>query len=366
MNRSEFLIRLLRYYRDLNFQGCICIGDSSDTSHVERTKEAIKALQGKLNIIYREYPTFNQRESMEQLLDIVPTPYAASIGDDDFLVPSSLEQCVRFLDSHLDYSAAHGVGGLITLDSNGAHGRIEGASYYRQPVIEAESASLRLANHLSNYSVTAFSVHRIETYRAMYRAASLPADKFFGGELLPLCLSVVHGKVKEVDCLYLVRQVYNPRYPLLEGRERNASESSVPLNVSATTYPDIFGWMTSLDWLPSYEVFRDYLAEELARQDGISVDAAQEVVKQAFWSYLANGLINKWKGRYAQNGSGPRSHARATARRIPALRWTWRNVRSFFPGEDNRMSLQALLRPSSPYHSDFMPVYRAVTTPTPS
>ena len=48
MNRSDFLIRLLRYYRALGFQGCICIGDSSDAVHVERTKKAIQELQDKL------------------------------------------------------------------------------------------------------------------------------------------------------------------------------------------------------------------------------------------------------------------------------------------------------------------------------
>lgn len=29
-NRSDFLIRLLRYYGDLGFEGCICIVDSSN------------------------------------------------------------------------------------------------------------------------------------------------------------------------------------------------------------------------------------------------------------------------------------------------------------------------------------------------
>src|SRR3989338_1261161 len=75
MNRSEFLIRLLRYYRDLDFQGFICIGDSSDTFHVERTKKVLNELQGKLNITYREYPPFSHHKCMEQLLHFVPTPY---------------------------------------------------------------------------------------------------------------------------------------------------------------------------------------------------------------------------------------------------------------------------------------------------
>ena len=111
MNRSDFLVRQLGYYRDVGFQGCICIGDSSDTVHVERTKRALKAFQGKLNIVYREYPHLNDAECLKQLLDLVVTPYAAFVADDDFLVPAALEQCARFLDNHPDYSAAFTEGG---------------------------------------------------------------------------------------------------------------------------------------------------------------------------------------------------------------------------------------------------------------
>jgi hypothetical protein len=303
---------------------------------------------------------------MEQLLDFVPTPYAACIGDDDFLVPSSLEQCVLFLDSHPDYSAAHGVAGLITLNCNGAHGRIEGASYYQQPKVEGDTASQRLADHLSNYTVALFSVHRIDTWRVMYRAASMLADKAFGGELLPCCLSAIAGKAKQLDCLYLVRQVYNPLYPLLDAREGNPSESSAPLNVVATTYPDLFGQMTSSDWLPSYEVFRDCLAKELAKTDEIGLDEAQKLVERQFWYFLARGLSRAWHERYMHRAPGVRSRVRMVGRRIAFLRWGWQKVQPFLPGEDKRMSLPALLHPSLPYHTDFMPIYRAFTNQPPS
>jgi hypothetical protein len=303
---------------------------------------------------------------MEQLLHLVPTPYAACIGDDDFLVPSSLGQCVRFLNSHPDYSAVHGVAGLITLDSNGPHGQVAGTSYYNQPLIEADSASQRLADYLSNYTVSLFSVHRIETWRTMYRAASLLSDKSFGGELLPCCLSLVQGKVKELDCLYLVRQVYNPRYRPMDGRYGNAGENSVPVNVAATTYPNWFGWMTSPDWLPSYEVFRDCLVEEMARRDEISLGEARELVERQVWSYLAKRLSMAWTERYIQRAPGFRAWPVLAARHVPFLRWGWRKVRPFLPGKDKRISLPALLHPSSPYHADFMQVYRAVTAPPPS
>ena len=341
MNRSGFLIRLLRYYRDLGFQGCICIGDSSNTEHVERTKTVIAELQGKVNIVYRECPRLNIAETLKHLLDFVSTPYAALVADDDFLVPAALEQCALFLDRHPDYSAAHGVGAVLNLQSSGAYGEVTWAGHYRQPVIEGENASQRLLDHLSNYSVSLFSVHRVESWRLMYRDVSLLADKAFALELLPCCLSAIQGKVKELVCFYLVRQVHEQRYLL----------------------PDVFDWLTSPDWLPSYQVFRDCLIEELVRQDGISMDEAQEVVKQALWSYLAKCLNRQWRSRYGQASAGGRTRFRQVARAIPGARRVWHTLRSLRPKKHDEFSLPALLRPSSPYHADFMPIYRAITTP---
>jgi hypothetical protein len=168
----------------------------------------------------------------------------------------------------------------------------------------------------------------------------LQGDRDLLSELLIGCQSVIQGKVKELDCLYLVRQVHDRRY----------------------LAPDMFDWITSPNWLQSYELFRERLSEELAQQDEITIDQAREVVKQAFWAYLARGLGKKWASLYTQNGAGPRYRVRETARRIPGLRWAWRNGWSFLPGENNKMSLPALLRPTSPYHADFMPIYRAITS----
>jgi glycosyltransferase domain-containing protein len=336
MNRSNFLIRLLRYYKEIGFEGCICIGDSSSAEHVERTKKVIETLRGKLNIIYQEYPDLNDAICLKRLLDFVSTPYAAFVADDDFLVPDALNQCVKFLGEHPDYAAAHGMGITITLNSKGLYGQIIQCGHYRQPVIEAKSASQRLDDHLGHYSVTLFSVHRIESWRAMYRDVHLLRDRGFGGELFPCCKSVILGKSKELDCLYLVRQMHTQRNLL----------------------PDTYDWITSSEWYSSYLVFRDSLAETLALQDNISLEKAEKAVKQAFWSYLAMGVSYQpdfrrdFYNRYRQ-----------VAGIIPGARRIWQLLRSLRSKQHFKLSLRELLKSSSPYHADFMPVYKALTTP---
>jgi glycosyltransferase domain-containing protein len=338
-NRPGFLVRLLRYYESLGFQGCIYIGDSSDAEYIDKTKRALDALQGKLDITYREYPRINNAACLRQLLDIVSTPYAVLLPDDDFIVPHGLEQCVLFLENHPGYSAAHGKGIVLALNSNTPHGKVVRVNDYEQRAIEGENAAQRLLDHLSHYSVTLFSVHRVESWREMYRDVPLLTNDTFGLELLPCCLSVILGKVKELDGLYLVRQTHSQRYFL----------------------PAILEWIALPDWLPSYRVFRSCLANKLSRQNNISLEKAHEIVEQAFWSYLTRALRNQ----VGQPTRSPdvSSRIQPSAGVIPRARLVWSVLRSLNPKKERKSLLPALLRPSSPYQADFMPVYRALTTP---
>jgi len=329
MNRSEFVIRLLGYYAEANFTGCVAIGDSSNAEHIARTREAIDRLGGHLDVVYRELPKASLGVALQQLMPHVTTPYAATLPDDDFLVPESLDQCARFLAEHPDYSAAHGLGVGVSLDSNGLHGQVTQCDFYPQPVIEHDTASERLDAHLNDYRVSMFSVHRSDDWRVMLRDVHLQPDASFSAEVLPCCLTVVLGKVKQLDCLYVVRQNHQLRYEL----------------------PDAYDWLTGPNWQPSYQIFRDGLVEILASRDGLSPEAAKKVVKRAFQQYLvlAIGVRRRW----------------------PAAPWTLtvarrakRLVNTLKPKARAEFELAALLDSSSPYHAAFMPVYRTLLGPS--
>lgn len=340
-NHSDLLIRLLKYYSSTNFQGYICIGDSSDDGHLHATREVIQKLQGGLNIVHREYPGLNISACMTELASLVTTEYVAALMDDDFLVPRSLGQCALFLEGHPGYSAAYGMAILFGLNSHGAYGDFVWADRYLQRPIEGETGAERLLDHLSNYSVTLFSVHRVESWLGMWKNASRAPARPISEELLPGCLSVIPGKIKELGCLYLLRQIHNRR----------------------ALHHDIFDELTSSAWSSSYEIFRDCLAGALAQQDAISLDEARAVVRKAFWSYLAKGLNHKWQARYGHDSRPRVGKLREIVRRIPGARRGWRTIRSALGSNNDAFSLEKLLEPSSPYHSDFMPIYRAITTP---
>lgn len=332
-NRSDFLIRALRYYRDVGYKHWICIGDSSVGIHAETARRAVMYFKKSLRINYLECPELNIVACHNRIVELVTTPYIACVSDSGFLVPESLEKCVKFLDSHPDYSVAHGVGAVFTLKNDGPYGQIQGLSKYRAlPEIEEDIASARLINHLNRYSVTMYCVYRLETWKKIWRYSTDIKDASFAGELLPCCLSVIYDKAKQLDGLYLVRHIHNQRYLL----------------------PNTFEWITGPDWYPSYQVFIDCLASALTEQDKITLEKARDIAKQAFSVYLIKGIVGHYDGR-----KNLRARAKSLLKPILTLRKILKDAKdSLFPLQN--LTLSALKNHRSPFYKDFMPIYQII------
>lgn len=343
LNRSDFLSRLLYYYKTLSFPGVILVGDSSGTPHLDHNRKICKVLDKDLDLHHYEFAGVNDSTCLNQLAHRVKTPYVAIVCDDDFKIPAGLERCAEFLHSHPDYVAAQGDAALFVVCNDAVHGQLERVSRYFLGSDEAETASDRLFSLLNHYFSPLHSLLRTHVLRSIFTHADGIEDRATRSELLPSCLVSIAGKVKQLKCLFLMRQVHNRRYIMA----------------------DDFDWITSPGWSGTYQCFRNCLTEELMRQDRIEWKDAQEVVKHAFWSYLAHSISTAQHDHYATNGEGVYFKMRSIARQVPWLLRAGRQMRSFLPGEDNRLLLEALLRRSSPYHEDFMPIYRVITMPPP-
>ena len=334
------MIRLLAYYANVGFNYTVYVGDSSGEHHLEQTAKAVERFRAQLNIVHTPMPGIDQRYAISRMLHTAQETYAAFSGDDDFLVPASLDKCAQFLESNPDYATAHGVAAICGLEPQAESIKVTGTGRYGLRYVEGTSAKDRLTAYLNNFFSTVFSLHRIEDFRKTIDASlKLPDKTSF--DLLSCCVPVVQGKSRQLDCFYLVRGVH--------------ARIVAPLDVfDLLTTPELSTW---------YPTFSDYISKELALQDGVTVDEAKIVVKQAVWSYLAWSMNKHLRARSLQNGTGYRSRFRLAARRNSAIRTAWRIARSYFPGNNNRMSLPALLRRSSPYHEDFLPIYQAISSP---
>ena len=369
MNRSGFLIRLLRYYASLGSPHPVYIGDGGDREHQKRTELAIEELQSQINIHYHYWPEINDRQTLKRLGEVAGESYCAYTGDDDFLIPDSLSKCAEFLEDNSEYRTSQGKAVLFSLKQPGPFGAMDGIGpYWSKKEAEERTGAERILHFGLNYWVPTFSVHRRSEFVEDSGYFENILDKSFG-ELIHAFTFISKGKSKFIDCLYLLRQGHDLRYLL----------------------PDSFDWLTGPDWYPSFQVFRDSLTSALMETDEITKAAAEESVKQAFFAYLAGGLQRQYQGKYGQISSSKqnamvngkissRKSLRELVKKIPGTRQATallRNAKaSIVPRHVDKMTkedrwairaekgellLPALLHSSSPYHEDFLPVYEAIT-----
>lgn len=346
-DRSSFLSRLLFYYKERGLTYRLLIADSSRPEHLSQNQRTVDSFKTNLDIEYKTYdPEIEFARKLDDALKYVDTPYVVLGADDDFFIPRTFERAVEFLEEHLDYSIAHGDVATFVVESESPYGPIFRVSRCNQIAIERETASQRFYDYLVGYSASWYSVQRTEQFRKNWqKTIGLGWDLYFS-ELLPSCLSLIQGKAKRFEGLYLLRQIHSLKeYTLLSA----------------------FDWITTPDWVDHYERFRDCLVEELTRHDDLKTEKARSIVKQAFWSYVTGFLSMQWQDCYRNHRPVGREDRivdslRETLRLVPGLQKIWRMFRSVvLRSSEPEISLPALLKESSPYYEDFQPIYCAVT-----
>ena len=130
INRSEFLIRQLRYYALTKSPHPVYVGDASDETHKRKVEECIAELGEIITVHYYHWPQHTDRQAYRRLSTLVEEEFCAFSGDDDFLVPDSLTKCAAFLKDNPEYSTAQGKGVLFALKSAAAYGEFRFVNAY--------------------------------------------------------------------------------------------------------------------------------------------------------------------------------------------------------------------------------------------
>lgn len=344
MNRSDFVVRLLEYYALQKFPHSIFVGDSSEASHHSVIQREVGRLSPRLKATLFDCRGLNNYEVMQNLLEKVNTPYASYLADDDFLVPETLKECIAFMEKNPDYAAACGKALLFKLKQLGPHGNFEASSCYPAFSREVESNAERLKNHLSEYTSSFHAVCRTALLRRAVASAALlqkgtdRGDKTWWtathfGELLASCSLIVQGKLKVLQTLHYVRQVHDQRHH----------------------FPQWFDLLTSPNWYSCFQIFKTHLTEDLEKQ-GLDSHEAGLAVQKAFQFYLETGAIVSRRNQ-ARRENRWKEGVRSSLKKIPLAKAAWRQIRSI----KEEMALENLVRPSSPHHQRFMPIYSLVT-----
>ena len=335
--RAAFLERLLRYYACEEFPGEIGIADASTGEEARQAERIVEEMSGALRLRYHAYPGLRHDECWKRLNASLATPYVAFLGDDDLLLPDGLEQCLAFLDDHPTYHASNGHAALFKLAVPGPYGPMAWVEPYGgvRP-LEQGSAAERLRDHFHQFSVTLFSVHRTAAWQAVWQSSGGTLEWKISTEILPGALSVLQGKIRQLPCLYLLRQAHPQQHANADSLE----------------------WITNPAWQASSDALVEALTDVLARQDHLSVPDARACVRQAWWRHLAKELSQGWRDRYVPQGGS--AAWRRQAGRVPMLRSLWRLRQAWDLG---RASLPALLNPASRHHDAFMTAYEVISKP---
>ena len=295
----------------------------------EKTQSVIRHFKDCLNIKYYSCPKMNEPQTSAFLVSKTDTPFVAFLADDDFLIPSGLERCVSFLETNPDYSVAHGLALMVVLKDT--HDEVEVVGYHGGVRnVPNHTAAGRFFHILGQYSPLAFGVHRTEQMNEIYSHIGRMPDKGIA-EFFISSFSALQGKIKNIDSLYLVRTHHDGRHAVM----------------------NVYDWLFTKDWLASQEIYVQELTKKMMASDGLSEGDALEIVKRGMLTYLMAVTL------HSKNDRQHRIHPwRKRLTSIRLIRKTGRWVRSLLPGQE--FCLQSLLRSSSKYHSDFMPIYESI------
>lgn len=343
-NRNDFLERLLNYFSKVGCEFEILIADSSSETARVKNENTIAELSKSLRI---KYYHFNTEISVEgkvfEALNHVNSKYSVLCADDDFLIPNTLKQCIEFLENYKDYSVAHGKSVMVGFGKSSII-----VNNYPQRNIEDEDAGLRLINHLGSYSTTFYSIQKTETLKHNWDSARKYTSDILFGELLPSCLSIVQGKSKSLDSLYMVRQYHE--------------NSTATLNLSKV-YADLFSNSEKLE--EAFSSFQYSLTEEMKKCGYSNESEIRENISDAFWSFISDQQTQDYiiKGIAEKSGIGQEIIKEKIKSTIEEkLKWKNNGIFKKQLKHESALPLDifSLLSADSQYRKDFLPAFNAM------
>ena len=104
--RGYKLLRLLKYLKSQKYNLNIRILISG---LFDKMPEEVKEIVNNLNIEYLEFSKeISVAKKFSNGIETINTPYIVLCADDDFIVPGSLIDSIKYLEDNPDFSTAHG------------------------------------------------------------------------------------------------------------------------------------------------------------------------------------------------------------------------------------------------------------------
>lgn len=343
-NRPLFLRRLLRSLDAYNFYAPVMILDSSaEKSSLPEIGEIVS----RRGIQWLRFDSSKgQAVKLFEAALLVKTPYVVLCADDDLMVFPFIQDAVRFLDEHADFTAVNGETVSFQLSGVPGRGSLKNIGAYPQRELSKASSAERLVQHLDFYTPLAYAVQRTADFQqamSLWNAAGCEPVIFT--ELFTSSVSIILGKARKMDRLFYLRQ-------------KDISTELVKPFVGR----DFFDWLTRESFHKEYQAFSLFLARLIREKQGLSQEESELVVRRAFGGYLRSCFVARrhlLEKRYSWD-QAPTGLAKVLDGMSTAVRALWRQSIYRYKKYIGCQGVVNFLNPISPYYSDFKPLYELI------
>jgi|TARA_Y100000310_G_scaffold219702_1_gene221104 glycosyltransferase domain-containing protein len=229
--RYPFLLRLLQFYSSYNLVIKFLILDSTPKYPKDKRLEKILSMK---NIQWKRYdPDIFFVDKIARGCQSIQTDYAVLCADDDFIIPSTLRSCVEFLNTHQDYSSAHGLY-FSHPNSDSLKNKSFTLWFSDGHSISDKSPIERLQAYLCRVDgkgyVPHYSVHRSNQFKLIWTETQNYVSDWGMSEIFPCCMSLIYGKMKVLREFYASREKNN--YHFIDNVKVNNMFSKMKLETS--------------------------------------------------------------------------------------------------------------------------------------
>ena len=270
-DRPQMVRRQLDYYKQQKCEYKILIGDSSTNGNAEEMYSIANEYSAYLNISYNHLPEANVGDCQLILSKKITTRYSMCVADGAFAIVKNIPKLVDYLDKNPEYVMAHGKSLIFTLKGSNPYGKLTSIGDYSLPISESDSSESRFTDHLSNYRVSLYCVMKTEVWKKIWRLSINIPNTSLAHEVVPCCLSIIIGKCKEINTLYLVRHIHTMRPKL--------------------SHPE--DWVKQNNWNESRELAITILASTLSENTNETKKSKTRLVAAEFDRYIRRGIERK-------------------------------------------------------------------------
>lgn len=194
-NRPGYLERIFEYYKDVNFYVVCC--DSSENKYEKELP---------LNVKYNHVPGLNFKQKMFKTISEVDTEYIICCADDDFILKSSIQKGIDFLNLNSYYNSIVGkyVGFFKSFNSS-FYSTYNSTNFY---VPTTNNPILNVQEFMSNYYMILWGLYRKESILKAYEIilnSDFRNDNFI--ELIIGSFLSYSGNIKHLDLIWGVREI---------------------------------------------------------------------------------------------------------------------------------------------------------------